>query len=315
MTDRDDKRTSSDDLVRRAREGLYGEEDSGTSDSHDAVESSIDPSSGDSGSLAEEYAEFLRETSGTPEEQFTTTDSSIESEVEPVAPAATPPEPPTPTRLSDDELESSWGAAPAPSSETRSWDPTWTPESGSDGYGGGAPVGGPDPSVLPEARPAPQRSGGSPRFGGWIIGLVIFGGIALFNVLDNTTNVAALSTGDCIEDPGIVAVIENVESVSCAEPHEVEVFAVADLTGPGTADGSRYPGEDEIYESGMEVCVPRFTGYVGSSYESSVYWIDAWTPVEEGWDDGDREVLCVLYEFTDDFDLKTSTFSARNSGR
>ena len=173
-------------------------------------------------------------------------------------------------------------------------------------------IGGPDPSVLPQQAGSRRRSPGGGRFGGWIIGLVIFGGIALFNFFDNTTAVATLQEGDCIEDPGLVEVIENVEAVGCDQPHEVEVFAVVEIDDP---DGSRFPGNDALYEDGMDRCLPRFAGYVGTSYEESVYWVDAWTPVEEGWDRGDREVLCVIYEVTDDFDIKTTSSSARNSGR
>ncbi len=309
MTDRNDNDTptSSEDLVRRAREELFGNGRDDTDDGHAAVESSVTSQDVTSSvdPVVDEYAEFLR-----------TTREGDEPAAVPEQGSAEPFEPddeaPThvPTVLSDEELAQSWDTAPAPTADRRSWDPNWSP--GEATYDYDQPVGGPDPSVLPPPSPSGRRSGGGGKLGPWIIGLVIFGGFVLFNVLDNTTSVASLSEGDCIQDPGLVEVIENVEAVGCNEPHEVEVFAVVELNQP---DGSRFPGNDAVYEDGMDRCLPRFAGYVGTSYEESVYWVDAWTPIEEGWDRGDREVLCVIYEVTDSFDIKTNTFSARNTGR
>lgn len=310
MSDREDhkKPMSSEDLVKRARDELFG-----TEATRERENDGPPPPQSSEGASAEtdpvdEYAEFLRSTR-------TTTPSSI-AEPETVTPPATDEPPsaasptPTPRALSDEELAASWNTEPE-GAGGRSWDPDWTPAASS-GYGSDRPVGGPDPSVLPTPPASQGSTPRSGRFGGWIIGLVIFGGIFLFNFFDNTTSVSTLRAGDCIEDPGLVEVIENVESVSCNDPHEVEVFAVVELDEP---DGSRFPGADTVYESGMDACLPRFSAYVGSSYEESVYWVDAWTPVEEGWDRGDREVLCVVYEVTEDFDIKSNTFSARNSGR
>lgn len=327
MTDRNDndQPTSSEDLVRRAREELFGGRRE-TGDAHAAVESSVTSADVESSvDAVDEYADFLRSTRGD-EPPATSSDARSDTgdrrswdrtwspDDQPTSIAehddVDVPVEAQPTVLSDEELARSWDVAPD-TTDRRSWDPTWSPGEATS-YGSDRPVGGPDPSVLPPPATPARRSSGSGKFGGWIIGLVIFGGIALFNFFDNTTSVATLQEGDCIQDPGLVEVIENVEAVGCNEPHEVEVFAVIELNQP---DGARFPGNDAVYESGMDRCLPEFAGYVGTSYETSVYWVDAWTPIEDGWDRGDREVLCVIYEVTDTFDIKTTTFSARNTGR
>jgi hypothetical protein len=312
MSDRDEQNqpVSSEDLVKRAREELFGHDeredsrrdsDTRSSVTADDAASSIDP--------VEDYAEFLRST--TEEEAHEDgADHDVPAEgrgeAEPTAVAQAP----SPV-LDEEELERSWDAAPQPD-DRRSWDPSWTPEEPPTGYGTDRPVGGPDPSVLPPQTGSRRDSPGGGRLGGWIIGLAIFGGIALFNFLDDTTAVAALQEGDCIRDPGLVEVIEDVEAVGCDEPHEVEVFAVIELPD---ADGAPYLGEELVYAGAMDRCLPRFAGYVGTPYEESVYWVDAWTPVEEGWDGGDRTVLCVIYEVSDGVDIKTTSFSAHDSGR
>lgn len=304
---------SSDELIRQAREEARGE-------TGGRAESGSADTTGDASAVAEEYARFLREQ----QEDETLVPPASEAETDVATTDAADSEPAVeavedaddvPSDLDDRErLETTWDPPAAPERRQRSWDPDWTPTASAPntGYGGGAPIGGPDPSVLPPQQPPKAPRG---RFRGWMIGAAIFVGFLIYGALDNTTSVSELTAGDCIEDPGTAETIGSVESVRCGEPHEYEVFAVATLTGAGTADEDAYPGTDAIYELGMTACQPQFASYVGTSYADSVYWIDAWTPVAEGWNDGIRDVFCVLFEATEDFDLVTNDFSARNSGR
>ena len=76
------------------------------------------------------------------------------------------------------------------------------------------------------------------------------------------------------------------------------------------ADGP-FPGQAVIDDEAIAKCVPLFEDYVGSDYETSrldVWWI---FPTTESWNDGDREVACVLY----DLGLNKLTGSMANSGQ
>ena len=77
---------------------------------------------------------------------------------------------------------------------------------------------------------------------------------------------------------------------------------------PGNDD--EYPGDDELNAFATETCQgDAFEQYVGIDYAVSKYFTDAYLPSEGTWEEGDREVVCVLY-VPDDDEL---TDSARDS--
>ena len=110
--------------------------------------------------------------------------------------------------------------------------------------------------------------------------------------------------------PGICFNIDEAEtdtvaSVPCTQAHEFEVFFVVDYPG-----GRDYPSDDALEDFEDETCEgDAFESYVGLDYPSSRYYADAFLPTEETWAEGDREVVCILYD-PDDGEL---TYSARNS--
>lgn len=124
----------------------------------------------------------------------------------------------------------------------------------------------------------------------------------------SSDSVADLSPGDCFDDQSaggeLVEEFETVPMVDCDKPHDNEAYAVFDLP-----DGA-YPGDDAITEQGLDGCLPLFEGYVGSSYETSRLDIFPITPLAELWADGNREIICALY----DVDLAKLTGSMRDSG-
>lgn len=324
MTDHHDpdEPLSSEELLRRAREGLSLDEPDATSDraaqaqetpEERAVVSSIEEASPEVGDVAsaidvtDSYEQFLKESSI--EVTHDTAVPTPEASPRPVA-----PKPPAPETLTDTELESSWDT-PRPTETSRTWDPNWSPGTAAlADFGGQAPVGGPDGSVLPPT--PPKQASALSRYGGWLIGLLIIGGFAVFSAIDNTTSVDRLEAGDCIEGSGDTDIITNVESVGCDQPHEVEVFSVITFSGPEAARGAAYPGEDAIYDDTFAQCVERFTGYVGSAFADSVYYVDAFIPVAEGWREGGRQALCVLFELDEsNFELLSTKTSARDSRR
>lgn len=107
------------------------------------------------------------------------------------------------------------------------------------------------------------------------------------------SSVFALEVGDCFDDPGDPEVqeIATVDTVSCDEPHDNEVYA--NLTMP---DGP-YPGDDRVADWATKNCLRAFEGYVGIPYEDSRLDIGWLTPTQDSWENADdRTVACILFD-------------------
>ncbi|MGM0618313.1 MAG: septum formation family protein [Actinomycetota bacterium] len=102
--------------------------------------------------------------------------------------------------------------------------------------------------------------------------------------------VSALQVGQCLHQPEASTAIEEVELVPCDDPHDFEVFALVELP-----DGP-YPGDSALPEMAQPACRGRFAAYVGVEPSDSVLATGLLVPSEDGWDGGDREVVCLLYE-------------------
>ena len=124
---------------------------------------------------------------------------------------------------------------------------------------------------------------------------------------EGETSVFDLEVGTCfnVADDDASS-FETVPAVPCDEAHEYEVFALVEHEAGADEE---YPGDDEIDEFAFEECEGEFEGYVGSDYAESIYYINYLTPSEDTWEEGDREVVCVLYDPEDD----ELTGSARDS--
>lgn len=108
-------------------------------------------------------------------------------------------------------------------------------------------------------------------------------------------NVFSLDVGTCFDDveefseegSGEVA---DVPIVECSEPHDNQVFAKFDLP-----DGD-FPGQAGVQASAEDGCIERFEDFVGLAYADSRYVASSLTPTDQTWGDGDREVVCFLYD-------------------
>jgi hypothetical protein len=144
-----------------------------------------------------------------------------------------------------------------------------------------------------------------------VIGIAVFVAIA---ILDSSKSVDRLEPGDCFDEPS-AAVFNEVDPVSCDEAHDYEVFAIIDITPSFTSVGlDVYPGDQAIYEGGAVGCLGEFEAYVGATWEESQVWLNVFTPTQEGWENGDRTGICVLYQGSEQSVDKT-TGSLRGSGR
>jgi hypothetical protein len=133
-------------------------------------------------------------------------------------------------------------------------------------------------------------------------------------VSTETVDAFDIEVGDCIVYPEETSAEQStettdapseIETVSCDQPHDSEVYTVFDLP-----DGD-FPGDEEVVAAADERCAGDFESFVGNSYDNSVLDIEYFFPSEESWSfDGDREVACMVYHL----EGEQLTGSAKASG-
>ena len=102
-------------------------------------------------------------------------------------------------------------------------------------------------------------------------------------------SVVDLRVGDCFNS-GDETEISDVDAVPCTDAHAYEAYLVTDL-----AAGS-YPTDSEWESVFLTNCVEAFDSYVGAEYATSAIYASMMTPTEAGWDSGDHEIVCYLFE-------------------
>ena len=97
-----------------------------------------------------------------------------------------------------------------------------------------------------------------------------------------------IELGDCLILPSEDE-FDEVRRLSCAEPHDGEVFFVDDYPG------SDYPSGDELDSYVDAQCLPAFEAFTGSDFDGQEVLDIGWfAPTAGSWEDGDHEVLCYL---------------------
>lgn len=122
-----------------------------------------------------------------------------------------------------------------------------------------------------------------------LLGNVTNGGTGGDTGTDEGQDVFSIKVGDCLNDADVTGEVSAVPIVDCSEPHDSEAFYAEDL-----ADGD-FPGSDEINAQADAMCNQPFIDFVGKSYEESAYDYTWYSPTEQSWGSGDREILCVAY--------------------
>lgn len=276
---REDQPLSSEELLRRAREGLGDSTSAKEQPADFKIESYpppvAEPESFESQSPTFEAADDFGELRS---------DASPDFETEPGVFQAPPPsEPPA--------------GAPLP------------PEGGEPDFQATAP--GPAPTEV-------KRSGGGIAGKLWIVAVLVIGGFALFSFLDGSKTVDEIAVGDCLNTPED-DVFYEIDPIDCSEEHDLEVFALVDLSTVGSefSLSAGYPGDDAVYEAALNECWDEFERFVGVPYEDSVLFMDAFTPTLEGWEEvDDRIANCVVFEVdASQTEIVKSTFSLRNANR
>lgn len=117
------------------------------------------------------------------------------------------------------------------------------------------------------------------------------------------TSAFSIKVGDCLNDGDLTGEVETVPVVACTEPHDSEAYASIIL------NGATFPGADVVDQEAQDGCLEAFEPYVGKSYDTSQYEVSYYYPTEATWANGDREILCVIYD-----PAGKSTGSAKGSG-
>ncbi len=117
---------------------------------------------------------------------------------------------------------------------------------------------------------------------------------AITGLLTGEDDVFALKAGDCMDDYGDEEEVETVPIVECSKPHDFEIYASQKI------DGDDFPGDDAVTAEAETACLDAFEGFVGVTFEESIYYYSYLSPSEESWASGDREILCTIAEYNEE---------------
>ena len=110
--------------------------------------------------------------------------------------------------------------------------------------------------------------------------------------------------------PGMCLMIPEEESAydvkvtDCRAEHHAEVMLRTDLPGEGS-----WPGDDVVDAAAAAVCEKTLQKYIGLPFDSSRLEIDFFTTEKAGWVDGDRRLICLVY----DPDAETTAVALKGS--
>ncbi len=101
----------------------------------------------------------------------------------------------------------------------------------------------------------------------------------------------SVDEGECFDTPGgsLEGMAYDVDTVSCEEEHDGEVFANFKMPG------GRYPGDSEITEAADDKCYTLQYAYAMDTWalpeNVDIYYF---TPTRDSWSLGDREISCLF---------------------
>lgn len=99
----------------------------------------------------------------------------------------------------------------------------------------------------------------------------------------------ALPVGTCLDELATTYITsDNV--LDCAQPHNFEIFRSF------LVDDGAFPGESVFEEQAYEKCDAAFADFVGLPYADSTLEYTYLSPTKETWAQGDREILCMIFD-------------------
>jgi tetratricopeptide (TPR) repeat protein len=125
---------------------------------------------------------------------------------------------------------------------------------------------------------------------------VVIGGLSIVTILFAIGQKATVqvAVGDCFSLDRMVS-IEQISTIPCEIPHDVEVFAV--LTEPAPP-GAEYPGIDTLHQRLRTECERLYESYVGVPFSRQAPTaINTFAPEESYWRLDIRTQFCALRDW------------------
>jgi hypothetical protein len=134
---------------------------------------------------------------------------------------------------------------------------------------------------------------------------LLLSGCSLLNQVTNTTqrdasgtptaandnaDVFSIKVGDCLNDATATGTVTTAPIVPCSTPHDSEAYKSILMS-----DGD-FPGEDAVKSQADQGCADAFPAFVGIAYNDSNLSISYYFPTSDSWSNGDREILCTIYD-------------------
>jgi len=134
---------------------------------------------------------------------------------------------------------------------------------------------------------------------------LLLSGCSLLNQVTNTTprdasgsptaendnaDVFSIKVGDCLNDASATGTVTTAPIVPCSKPHDSEAFTSIQMK-----DGD-FPGTDAVKSQADQGCSDAFADFVGIAYDDSKLSISYYFPTSDSWTNGDREILCTVYD-------------------
>lgn len=130
-------------------------------------------------------------------------------------------------------------------------------------------------------------------------------GMGLAEQYETDSAAVGVNPMDCLD--GTEPADADVATVPCEDAHELEVFVRRPIFEEEDATYS----SDDLEILGDAMCVAGFESYVDKPYFDSDLEYRTFVPSEEAWDEGQRDVVCVLF----DLDGTTLEGTSKDSGR
>jgi hypothetical protein len=140
------------------------------------------------------------------------------------------------------------------------------------------------------------------------VGLVIVGGIALYNheksaqrsssgqiTRNGNLGVTSLRAGDCFQNTGTAgSTLTSVTAVSCSTPHNAQVYALLPVSG------SSYPGTAALNSQGQTGCRSATSADLDRTKLTATMSVVIFYPEQDTWDSGQRAISCVITDSSTD---------------
>jgi hypothetical protein len=132
---------------------------------------------------------------------------------------------------------------------------------------------------------------------GAAVAVLLVGGALVGFLLDSRDASGALrpldeiGAGDCVDEvPPADSFVVALPVVDCGRPHDAEVFGRTRMRFPGDAP---FPRQSQFDAVGSRQCSDHFMLYTDDRHDTRDFDLYVVNPTEEGWADGDREIVCI----------------------